>query len=72
MRPSFTTGSEAPKVSTTAICNSTRKVSRMMLAVKSGEALGAVAALQHEGLPSAARASAAFRRRASPAKTSGG
>ena len=50
MRPIFTTGSEAPKVSTTAICSSTRNVSRMMLAVKSRKALGAVAALQHERL----------------------
>jgi hypothetical protein len=50
MRPTFTTGTLAAKVSTTAICSSTRKVSRMLSAVKLGKALGAVAALQQEVL----------------------
>ena len=37
-----------------------------------GEALGAIAALQQEALPSATLANRVFNRRASPAKTSGG
>jgi hypothetical protein len=35
MRPTFTTGLPPPKVSTTAICRITRKVSRMLSAVNS-------------------------------------
>ena len=37
IRPTFTTGKAAPKVSTTAICSSTRKVSRMLLALNSAK-----------------------------------
>ena len=72
MRPIFTTGSAAPKVSTTAICSSTRKVSRMMLAVKSAKLSAQSPPCSTKARPSAASASAAFSRRASPANTSGG
>ena len=50
MRPTFTTGEPPAKVSTTAICRNTRKKSRMLSARMLGEALGAIAALQQEGL----------------------
>ena len=72
MRPIFTTGTLAPKVSTTAICNSTRKVSRMMLAVKSLKLSAQSPPCSTKARPSATCASAAFSRRASPANTSGG
>ena len=72
MRPIFTTGSEAPKVSTTAICSSTRNVSRMMLAVNSEKLSAQSPPCSTNALPSAASARCAFSRRASPANTSGG
>ena len=72
MRPIFTTGSEAPKVSTTAICNSTRNVSRMVLAVNSEKLSAQSPPCSTNALPSAASARCAFSRRASPANTSGG
>src|SRR5579859_4270573 len=72
MRPIFTTGSEAPNVSTTAICNSTRNVSRMMLAVKSEKLSAQSPPCSTNALPSAAVARCAFSRRASPANTRGG
>ena len=72
MRPIFTTGTDAPKVSTTAICSSTRNVSRMMLAVKSVKPSAQSPPCKVKARPSATWPSAAFRRRASPAKTSGG
>ena len=72
MRPIFTTGIEAPKVSTTDICNNTRKVSRMMLAVKSWKLSAQSPPCSTIAFPSATWASAAFNRRASPANTKGG
>ena len=73
MRPTFTTGMAPAKVSTTAICRKTRKKSRMLSAPMLGEALGAVAALEQEGLAGGDAAQAlVFSLRASPAKTSGG
>ena len=50
MRPTFTTGEPAAKVSTTAICRNTRKKSRILLAPMLGKAFGAIAALQQESL----------------------
>jgi hypothetical protein len=72
MRPIFTTGTLLPKVSTTAICSNTRKVSRMMLAVKSSKLSAQSPPCRTKARPSATRAREAFSRRASPAKTSGG
>ena len=53
MRPIFTTGRLAPKVSTTAICSSTRKVSRMTLAVKSPKLSAQSPPCSTKALPSA-------------------
>ena len=50
MRPTFTTGEAPAKVSTTAICRKTRKKSRMLSRRMLGEAFGAIAALQQEGV----------------------
>ena len=72
MRPSFTTGTPPPKVSTTAICSSTRNVSRMMLAVKSPKLSAQSPPCSTKAWPSEASARPCFSRRASPAKTSGG
>ena len=72
MRPIFTTGSEAPNVRTTAIWSSTRKVSRMMLAVKSEKLSAQSPPCRTNALPSDAWARCALSRRASPANTSGG
>ena len=73
MRPTFTTGQAAPKVSTTAICRQHAEGVADVVGMELGEALGAVAALEQESVARATTsASAALRRRASPAKTSGG
>ena len=53
MRPTFTTGEPPAKVSTTAICRNTRKKSRILFGAVLGEAFGAIAALQQEGLAGA-------------------
>ena len=72
MRPSFTTGTLAPKVSTTLICSSTRKVSRMMSAVNSPKLSAQAPPCSTKARPSDASASCCFSRLASPANTSGG
>ena len=71
MRPIFTTGSDAPNVSTTAICSSTRNVSRMTLAVKSEKLSAESPPCSTNALPSAASARCAFSRRASPPNADG-
>ena len=74
MRPIFTTGTPAPKVSTTAICSRTRNVSRMMLAVKSAKLSAQSPPCSTKALPSAtgpAPPSAAAPRRRRPAADSG-
>ncbi len=72
IRPTFTTGIEAPKVSTTAICSSTRKVSRMLSAPNSAKLSAQSPPWSRKARPSATSASRAVSARASPAKTSGG
>jgi hypothetical protein len=72
MRPSFTTGTCPPKVSTTAICSSTRKVSRMTFAVKSEKLSAQSPPCSTKASPARRRPSFFFSARASPAKTSGG
>jgi hypothetical protein len=72
MRPTFTTGQAAPKVSTTAICNRTRKVSRMLSALNSAKLSAQSPPWSKKPRPSATSPKVAVRRRASPAKTSGG
>src|SRR5205823_14207562 len=72
MRPTFTTGEEPAKVSTTAICRNTRKKSRILLAPCSAKLSAQSPPCSRNASPAATRASAFFRLRASPAKTSGG
>jgi len=72
MRPTLITGKAAPKVSTTAICSSTRKVSRMLSARNSAKLSAQSPPWSRKALPSATSPSASVSRRASPAKTSGG
>jgi hypothetical protein len=72
MRPSFTTGIPAPKVSTTAICRSTRSVSRILSASKSAKASAQSPPWSRNALPAQTSASRSCSVRASPAKTSGG
>ena len=72
MRPTFTTGRPPPKVSTTAICSSTRKVSRILSGWNSAKLSAQSPPCSRKALPSATLAELAFRLRASPAKTSGG
>ena len=72
MRPIFTTGRLAPKVSTTAICSSTRKVSRMTLAVKSPKLSAQSPPCSTKAWPFATIARLSRNRRASPANTKGG
>ena len=72
MRPIFTTGHLAPKVSTTAICSITLKVSRMLSAENSAKLSAQSPPCSRKARPSATSASCAFSLRVSPAKTSGG
>ena len=72
MRPSFTTGVPAPKVSTTAICSSTLKVSRMALVLKSAKLSAQSPPWSTKARPAPASARPAFSRSHSPAKTRGG
>ena len=72
MRPTFTTGQAAPKVSTTAICSSTRNMSRMLLGWNSAKLSAQSPPCSRKALPAATAASRSSSRRASPAKTSGG
>ena len=72
MRPTFTTGHLAPKVSTTAICSMTLKVSRMLSAENSAKLSAQSPPCKRKARPSATSASWVFSRRVSPAKTSGG
>ena len=72
MRPTFTTGQAAPKVSTTAIWSTTRKVSRMLSGWNSAKLSAQSPPWSRKESPAATLASARFRLRASPAKTSGG
>ena len=68
----LTTGTPAPKVSTTAICRSTRSVSRILSASKSAKVFGAVAALEQERPAGADLGQPPCNVRASPANTRGG
>ena len=72
MRPSFTTGTPAPKVSTTAICRSTRKESRILSAWKSAKASAQSPPWSMKAWPAQTSASRSLSVRASPAKTRGG
>ncbi len=72
MRPTFTTGEEPAKVSTTAIWRKTRKKSRMLLAPCSAKLSAQSPPCSKKASPPATRASAFLRLRASPANTSGG
>src|SRR3984893_5700734 len=72
MRPTFTTGDAAANVITTAICRNTRKKSRILLAPCSAKLSEQSPPCRRKASPAATRASAFFRLRASPAKTSGG
>ncbi len=53
MRPIFTTGMPPPKVSTTAICRMHAQRVADLVGLEVGEGLGAVAALEQEGLAGA-------------------
>ena len=72
MRPTFTTGWPPAKVSTTAICRISLKVSRMLSAWNSLKLSAQSPPCSRKALPSATLPSSSFSRRASPAKTSGG
>ena len=72
MRPILTTGNAAANVITTAICRITRKKSRMLLAPCSAKLSAQSPPWRRKASPAATRARCFFRRRASPAKTSGG
>ena len=71
-RPTLTTGSVAPYVSTAAICSMIFSFSRMCTADRSLNDSAHSPAWSRNARPSAASASEAFSWRASPAKTSGG
>jgi hypothetical protein len=71
IRPTLTTGSVAPYVSTADIWSSTLSA-RGSRSPRRAERLGAVAGLEQERAPSTASPSARWSARASPAKTSGG
>src|SRR3546814_8670411 len=66
MRPSFTTGSLEAKVSTTAICSRTRKVSRMLLGWNSAKLSAQSPPCSRNAFPAATCASWLFSSRASP------
>jgi hypothetical protein len=72
MRPTLTTGIAAPKVSTTAICNNTRSVSRMLSGWNSANDSAQSPPWSRNALPAQTSASRFCRLRASPANTSGG
>ena len=72
IRPIFTTGMPAPKVSTTAICSSTRKESRILSAWKSANASAQSPPWSTKPRPAQTSASRSLSVRASPANTSGG
>ncbi len=72
MRPIFTTGHLAPKVSTTAICSMTLNVSRMLSAENSPKLSAQSPPCSRKARPSETAASSRFSLRASPAKTRGG
>ena len=57
MRPTLTTGQAAPKVSTTAICSSTLKVSRMLLGWNSAKLSAQSPPCSRNALPAATSAS---------------
>ena len=57
MRPTLITGQAAAKVSTTAICSSTRKVSRMLSAWNSAKLSAQSPPWSRKARPSTARAS---------------
>ena len=70
MRPSLTTGMPAPKVSTTAICSSTRRVSRILSAWKSAKASAQSPPCRRKARPAQTSASRSLRcapRRRTPA-----
>ena len=72
MRPTFTTGTSAAKVSTVAMLRKTQNVSRMLLALNSAKLSAQSPPCSRNALPSATSREAWVRLRASPAKTSGG
>ncbi len=72
MRPIFTTGRSAPKVSTVAMLRKTQNVSRILLAVNSAKLSAQSPPWSRKALPSATCARLDIKLRASPANTSGG
>src|SRR6476620_11037522 len=72
IRPSLTTGSIEPYVSTAAICRITFSFSRMLAAEKSWNDSAQSPACNRKARPAATSASDSRSRRASPANTSGG
>jgi hypothetical protein len=72
MRPTLTTGTPDPYVSTTAIWRMTRSLSRMLSALKSWKDSAQSPAWSRNALPAATSASVDVRARASPANTNGG
>ena len=72
MRPTLTTGSVAPYVSTAAICSMIFSFSRIVIAENSWNDSTQSPACRRNARPSATPASASRSARASPAKTSGG
>ena len=70
--PSFTTGTPAEYVRTTAICKMTLRRSRMESAENDSKDSAQSPACNRNALPSDTRPSSAVRRRDSPANTSGG
>ena len=71
-RPTFTTGTEAAYVRTTAICSSTRSLLRTLSAVTPANVSAQSPPWRRNALPRATSASLAFSSSHSPAKTSGG
>ena len=71
-RPTFTIGEAAPKVRTTAICNKTRKVSRILSGWNSAKLSAQSPPCSRKAFPSQTSPRVRFSFRASPAKTSGG
>ena len=72
IRPTLTTGSVAPYVSTAAICSMILSFSRIVIAENSWNDSTQSPAWSRNARPSATLASESRRARASPAKTSGG
>ncbi len=71
-RPSFTTGTEAAYVSTTAIWSSTRSLLRVLSAVTPAKVSAQSPPWSRNASPRATAASLSFSSSHSPAKTSGG